>query len=366
MVNQNRKSNSEGSKRCLESESVVFEGMQRSTPGYSDDMDLVSAEIATLLSIRDRQTTQYPGDVFSTAYFPIFNDFSSTRYVTGVMRVIIHWASYFDYILPDSKRGLIVILENGCDSPFTYQIDGDGVKPLGDGDLHQHAYNKYERTASYAGMNTISDGTATGLRVELSQCPYAIRVYPSSLFHDEFTSNTPLVVTCAAGIVFLFTIFMFFVYDRLVEKRQSLLMRKTVQTHKIVSSLFPKNIRDRLLEENDDNKKGASLLAPHQRLKTFLNGKDDNNENSVIADLFPHTTVLFADICGFTAWSSTREPAQVFILLQTVYQAFDQIATRRKVFKVETIGDSVSNFRHSDCNVTRCIILTLFGQLFYR
>lgn len=50
-----------------------------------------------------------------------------------------------------------------------------------------------------------------------------------------------------------------------------------------------------------------------------------------LADLFPHCTVLFADISGFTAWSSTRDPAQVFILLQTVYQAFDKISKRRKV-----------------------------------
>lgn len=55
---------------------------------------------------------------------------------------------------------------------------------------------------------------------------------------------------------------------------------------------------------------------------------------------FLYFLVLFADIAGFTAWSSTRDPAQVFILLQTLYQAFDKVAKRRKVFKVETIGDS--------------------------
>jgi Adenylate and Guanylate cyclase catalytic domain len=49
--------------------------------------------------------------------------------------------------------------------------------------------------------------------------------------------------------------------------------------------------------------------------------------------------VMFADISGFTAWSSTREPELVFILLQTVFGAFDRIAKRRNVFKVETIGD---------------------------
>lgn len=48
---------------------------------------------------------------------------------------------------------------------------------------------------------------------------------------------------------------------------------------------------------------------------------------------------MFADIAGFTAWSSEREPCQVFKLLETLYSAFDAIAKRLGVFKVETIGD---------------------------
>jgi class 3 adenylate cyclase len=48
---------------------------------------------------------------------------------------------------------------------------------------------------------------------------------------------------------------------------------------------------------------------------------------------------LFGDIVGFTAWSSVREPSQVFVLLETVFRAYDEIAKRRRVFKVETVGD---------------------------
>jgi class 3 adenylate cyclase len=59
-----------------------------------------------------------------------------------------------------------------------------------------------------------------------------------------------------------------------------------------------------------------------------------------IADLFPHCTVLFADISGFSAWSSERAPEQIFTLFETIFQTFDKIARRRSVFKVETIGDS--------------------------
>lgn len=37
--------------------------------------------------------------------------------------------------------------------------------------------------------------------------------------------------------------------------------------------------------------------------------------------------------------SSTRDPAAVFTLLQAIFQSFDRVAKRYKVFKVETIGD---------------------------
>ena len=48
---------------------------------------------------------------------------------------------------------------------------------------------------------------------------------------------------------------------------------------------------------------------------------------------------MFADVEGFTAWSSVREPSQVFTLLETLYASFDRVALRRRVFKVETVGD---------------------------
>ena len=57
------------------------------------------------------------------------------------------------------------------------------------------------------------------------------------------------------------------------------------------------------------------------------------------SDLFPQTTIMFGDISGFTAWSSAREPSQVFVLLETIYAEFDRIAKRRRVFKVEVVGD---------------------------
>ena len=100
------------------------------------------------------------------------------------------------------------------------------------------------------------------------------------------------------------------------------------------------------MKQDNIEKPGGGFSAPNsRRLKGYLNGNDAGSSalttsDDPIADLFPQCTVLFADISGFTAWSSTREPRQVFILLQTLYEAFDKVAKRRRVFKVETIGDS--------------------------
>lgn len=133
MVNQNRMSNSLGARQCLQDQAVVFEGMQRSRPGYSDDLNPVTAEIAALLSVHHRRPMKYLGDIYSTVYFPIRNSFLSNRTTVGTMRVIIHWARFFEKIFPDSKQGVVVVLENGCDDPFTYRIEGGDVIPLGNG-----------------------------------------------------------------------------------------------------------------------------------------------------------------------------------------------------------------------------------------
>ena len=93
-------------------------------------------------------------------------------------------------------------------------------------------------------------------------------------------------------------------------------------------------------------------------------------DSKPIAELFPHATVLFgeflelssinccanayardfypsslytplhlhvvisADLVGFTSWSSSRMPSQVFVLLETLYSSFDNIARKLGVFKV--------------------------------
>jgi class 3 adenylate cyclase len=86
------------------------------------------------------------------------------------------------------------------------------------------------------------------------------------------------------------------------------------------------------------------MKATSFRLKKFISNFERPASMPImndppIAESFDAVTVLFADIAGFTNWSSGRPPVEVFDLLETLYADFDASARERGVFKVETIGD---------------------------
>jgi class 3 adenylate cyclase len=58
-----------------------------------------------------------------------------------------------------------------------------------------------------------------------------------------------------------------------------------------------------------------------------------------VTDRLFQVTLLYADISGFTAWSSSNSPQEVITHLSEIYTAFDKICVRLKVYKVHTIGD---------------------------
>jgi hypothetical protein len=183
IVNQDYAATSQGIASCLDRDAVVFEGMQYSEPGSVDSSDPVTAKIAWLLTLaNDGEVTKYDGDIFTTVFFPLYNNFNIDRTTVGVMGIIIHWARYFRGILPQQIRGIVFVLDNGCDDPYTYQINGASVVPLGHGDLHDPKYNQYEREASFRDIDTIPDGTKFGMMLYQGRCPYSIRVYPSDDF----------------------------------------------------------------------------------------------------------------------------------------------------------------------------------------
>jgi adenylate cyclase len=59
-----------------------------------------------------------------------------------------------------------------------------------------------------------------------------------------------------------------------------------------------------------------------------------------IAESYPETTVLFADLAGFTPWARQTDPARVVGFLDELFTRFDELAAEHGVEKIKTIGDA--------------------------
>jgi hypothetical protein len=176
------------------------------------------------------------------------------------------------------------------------------------------------------------------------------------------------------GAVVFMQLLAFLWYDHLVVKRNAVLLEMAKSSRAIVDQLFPNFARDRLLRshgsshhgsENGDAPDETRMLQKAYRgdlnwekltklntlhnqrmaqegrnlelvkkskggptqIRTFLSmgmtgmpiaTAVGGVDSEPIAELFENTTVMFADIAGFTSWSSEREPSQVFRLLEKV------------------------------------------------
>jgi class 3 adenylate cyclase len=297
-------------------------------------------------------------------FYPVFKDFTGVS-VVGSLSMEFEWLTLLTSSLPSSYQGASFVLNNTCQEGSThgFEFNNDGqLEYTGKMDfpdiLDDEALLELPKVYAYREFESGVQGAS---------CMFQLHVLPTGKEEDD--KNRAPVYTSIVAAVYAIIIAAFLVYDWLVEKRQSVVINIATKSSAIVENLFPAQVRDRMLQQHaekkskksappeshtngDQNGQGDNMTgntispvsnAPTQvSVKQFLTSSPDqftDLSSAPIADLFPNTTIIFADIAGFTAWSSQREPPQVFTLLETLYRSFDVIAHKLKVFKVETIGD---------------------------
>lgn len=356
-----------------------------------------------LLSKTSDESSEYQNQPIFTIFYPVFDSFSKeSRQIVGLLSALVDFENLFAEALAGDMGGILAVLDNSCGNAFSFQIDGRLSNYLGPYDFHNP---KYDNLIKRFDLSSTEFESASEVPLDTTYCPYTLRIYPQDALYDEYNTNKAEVAAIIALCVALFVACIGLMYDYYLHERMKNVENAAEASRAIVSSLFPENVRDRMLGTQDESRRGsndskrahgvavgegtpsrrtsnengsivediikpiatpissmmagvASLAPAKMRLRFFLHEEDlqksthgdpladDHDDDHAldpniapIADLFPHCTVLFADIEGFSAWSSERQPEQVFVLLQTIFQAFDRIAKKREVFKVETFGD---------------------------
>lgn len=167
-----------------------------------------------------------------------------------------------------------------------------------------------EVTAELFSLSGLSadDAYYTGLPIDEGFCPYTLRVFPSKLKESDFTSNEPVVFPIAAAAIFVFTSLVFVFYDRMVEMRQRRVLASAATSSAIVSSLFPKSIRERLYQEAKEKEEEKKKSREKHGIPVLGKlGADSNALLAGIADEEPESAVSspmgrpLADLCKHQA-----------------------------------------------------------------
>lgn len=229
--------------------------------------------------------------------------------LAGLVQVITPWENF----LTEPHEGIVVVITNTCGEQFTYQLQKSGSALfLGAGDWHNPAYTD---TQSVIQLTTHAEGASN------YTCGYSLVVYSSDEFHSVHMSKLPYTITFIMAFVFIIFVLAFFLYDNVMHRHNEAVSLNALKADQILSSLFPSHIKDRLMTTSGEkglaevSKKNQSAAKATNLAGFFaIEGNQVMETGSKpIADLFPETTVLFADIAGFTAWSSVREPCKCFI-----------------------------------------------------
>jgi hypothetical protein len=166
---------------CFEDETVVFGGFEIAPPGNIDDSNAMTSFFATLHSFESEKVASYDGSPMARLYLPVYDSFNSGRNVTAVTMAILNWEYYFANHLPQTMKGIAIVLENECDGSFTYDVHGKDVLPIGYGDYHDRKFDVHDRVGSFEEHYIIDDGSKHGLSVDNQTCPYRLHVYPTQV-----------------------------------------------------------------------------------------------------------------------------------------------------------------------------------------
>ena len=247
---------------------------------------------------------------------PVFGNFSDTAEIVGHLLAVVPWSQLLELHLPDEIEPCQVVLESTCGHLATFDIRNTNVTFQEDADDHNHKYNSLgvpARLTAFEDFAGIDKSSVEGI------CTLTMTVYPTTEFEESYYTQKPLWYALTVLAIFVLTSALFCLFDGTMTRQHNHVKATAKKQNAIVSSLFPKSIQAKVMQqmEADNNRLSKTGKAG---LKNFLfdtniygdvgskelNAAEESadgppkrlDKSKPIADLFPETTIMFADIAG--------------------------------------------------------------------
>lgn len=266
-----------------------------------DTQSLVISEVVNLDFLTNGAFVISDDFVHPTSFVlqPVYKSFDlqGKDDIAAIVLAVVDWDAYYSNVFFYDNRQIAIYTNNTCGGrSFTYLVDGSGSAYLGEGDLHQSKFD----ALTYASKFSLNLKNSSNQDL----CVYEMLMYPTSEMESLYINNKPLLCAFLVVGAFLFMALLFVLYDHHVTQRHIKMEAIVKYTTAIVSSLFPANVRDRILKnaeeeaerdmmKNDGKTKFGSTAA---QLKDYMGEKNSEDPRAYgsmpIADLFPSATVM--------------------------------------------------------------------------
>jgi hypothetical protein len=231
---------------------------------------------------------------------PVYSAFEESPELVGFLLGVTAFENIMDNVVQEGANGIICVISDSCGSDMTFELNGPVSKFLGNEDSHDSRFDGFMQSAQLDAQLEAYETITEGM------CVHELRVYPSPAFRASYETNHPAVYTSVVVLAFIVTAVLLIIYDRMITRRQEKTMNTAIRTGNLVASMFPENVRDRLLEDAQQDEGKTSVFDGNRNPSSSAGA--GGFKTRPIADFFPEVTIMFADISGFTAWASTREP----------------------------------------------------------
>ncbi len=280
---------------------ISLGGLNTGPPGGIKHPDIFTSFMAHLFSFHEGSSVNYTGEPVGSVSVPVVDSFGDDRKTVAVIVSNLPWISYFEGILTDDTQPVDVVLSNTCEEAFTYKIRGEEVVFIGKGNLASSKYDDMMLSVDLDESKFIIEPNTIALTLNQDVCAYNLRIYPTTEGDEHYNDFLPLMITLTVAAVFLMTTAVFYCYDIMVERRQKVVLDTAQRSTAIVSSIFPKNVRDQILQSpvQGNATKLRSLVndTKPKRDRISIGAADANTGDTSrpIADLFPDCTGKLED-----------------------------------------------------------------------
>jgi hypothetical protein len=229
--------------------------------------------------------------------------------VVAIYIAVVQWDRFLAGLLPKGTPGMHVILSSSYGEVLTYEVKHfhDNKQPgtatlIGENDAHFNKYNGMAvqtqlsldqtsqedlKSARSNETRSLSEFSKKDNYASDSPWSYSVALYPTNAFENSIKTQDPLRITIAMAVIFFIAILLFHLHARFVHNRQQMLAQKANRTALVVKSLFPSNVRDRIMNEAEEShtKRKASSRKQNKKFDGQGSMSDRGGGNSILGGI---------------------------------------------------------------------------------